>query len=147
MAEVSGQHYFRHPFFSICDPKQLVEYTIMDIEIIHDRKQFPGQGKVSNRHVTADVWLVKTSELGISDATVHTRTHLGHLLKHGDSVMCYDLRDANINNDDFEKLKSEKVADVVLVKKFYCDKNKRKRMRNWKLKHLVDDITDTDVEA
>lgn len=147
MAEISGMNYFRYPFTAICDPKQLVEYTVMDIEIIHNRKQFPGQGKVSEKHVIADVWLVKSSELGISETTIHTRTHFGHLLKHGDAVMCYDLRDANINNDDFEKLNPEKIPDVVVIKKFYGDKNKRRRMRNWKLKHLVNDnATDTDGE-
>lgn len=39
------------------------------------------------QHVLADVWLVKASELGINEDTIHTRTHLGHLLKPGDSVM------------------------------------------------------------
>lgn len=38
------------------------------------------------QHVIADVWLVKASELGINDNPTHTRTHLGHVLKPGDSV-------------------------------------------------------------
>lgn len=61
----------------------------MDIEPIMDkeRKCFPGQGAISNRHVLADIWVVKASELGMNDNTIHTRTHLGHVLKPGDSVM------------------------------------------------------------
>lgn len=147
MAEISGTNYFRYPFTAICDPKQLVEYTVMDIEIIKERKQFPGQGPISIKHVIADVWVVKTSELGINDSNIHTKTHLGHLLRVGDSVMGYDLRDANINNDDFEKLKSDDIPDVVLVKKHFGDKDKRRRLRKWKLKHLAkEDGGDTDME-
>lgn len=146
MAEISGNNYFRYPFNAICDPKQLVEYTVMDIEIIKNRKQFPGQGFVSFKHVVADVWLVKSSELGISEEYIHTKTHLGHLLKPGDTVMGYDLRDANINNDDFEKLKNENIPDVVIVKKYFGDNCKRRRARKWKLKHLTDNVeTDTDM--
>lgn len=142
MAEISGTNYFRYPFLPICDPKQLVEYTVMDIEIIKNPKQFPGQGYVSLKHVTADIWLVKSSELGISESNIHTRTHLGHLLRPGDIVLGYDLRDAVINNDDFEKLKIENVPDVVILKKFFIDNSKRKRMRKWKLKHLTEKMED-----
>lgn len=146
MADISGTTYFRYPFTAICDPKQLVEYTVMDIEIIRDRKQFPGQGPISHKHVLADVWLVKSSELGISDSNIHTKTHLGHLLRVGDTVLGYDLRDANVNNDDFEKLKSDIIPDIVLVKKSFGDKDKRRRSRKWKLKHLTNEAGGNDME-
>lgn len=89
VAELNSTTYWRYPFGSICNPKQLVEYVVMDIEPIMDkeRKCFPGQGAISNRHVLADIWVVKASELGMNDNTIHTRTHLGHVLKPGDSVM------------------------------------------------------------
>lgn len=61
----------------------------MDIEPImdKDRKTFPGQGAISNKHILADVWVVRASELGINDNTIHARTHLGHVLKPGDSAL------------------------------------------------------------
>lgn len=37
------------------------------------------------QHVLADVWVCRASEVGTNE--VHTRTHLGHLLKPGDVVM------------------------------------------------------------
>ncbi|KAL1404746.1 hypothetical protein pipiens_018733 [Culex pipiens pipiens] len=52
----------------------------------------------------------------------HTRAHLGHLLKVGDSVLGYDLAEANNNNGNFEKLKLDAM---------------HKQSRNWKLKHQV----------
>lgn len=118
----------------------------MDIEPImdKDRRFFPGQGAISNKHVLADIWVVKADELGISEKTIHTRTHLGHILKPGDYVLGYNLEDSNINDINFEKLDKSIVSDVILVKKFY-DKNERKKRRVWKLKHLAEEdamITD-----
>lgn len=114
----------------------------MDVEVIKhkDRNYFPGQGKVSQKHVVSDIWLVRASELGINENTIHTRTHLGHLLKPGDYVMGYNLEDANINDDNFEKMNKERVPDVVLVKKSYGDVG-MKNSRYWKLKHLSQDVT------
>jgi nonsense-mediated mRNA decay protein 3 len=51
VAEVSSTIFWRYPFDSICDPKQLTEYIVMDIDLIldKDRKTFPGQGAVSSK--------------------------------------------------------------------------------------------------
>lgn len=143
VAEVNATLYYRQSFDAICNPKQLIEYIVMDLEVIleKDRNFFPGQGKVSQKHVVADVWLVRASELGINDNTIHTRTHLGHLFKLGDSVLCYNLEDANINDDNFDKLNKDRVPDLIVVKKFYSDNNERKKSRYWKLKHLSEEVT------
>lgn len=144
IAELSGNVYYRAPFDAICNPKQLVEYIVMDVEIImdKDRKHYPGQGQLSFRHVLCDIWVVRASELGINDNTIHTRSHLGHLLKVGDSVLGYNLGEANINNDEFEKLSQEQIPDVVLVRKCYSDRQTRTNQRLWKLRHLADEFTD-----
>ncbi|XP_061398259.1 LOW QUALITY PROTEIN: 60S ribosomal export protein NMD3-like, partial [Musca vetustissima] len=144
IAEVSGQAYFRSPFEAICNPKQLVEYIVMDVEIImdKDRKYYPGQGQLSFRHVLCDIWVVRASELGINDNPIHTRSHLGHLLKVGDSVMGYNLGEANINDTEYDKLNAEQIPDVVLVKKCYTDRNTRSNQRLWKLRHLAEEATD-----
>ncbi|RZC39523.1 60S ribosomal export protein NMD3 [Asbolus verrucosus] len=148
IAEVNSTVYWRSPFASICNPKQLVEYVVMDIEPImdKDRRTFPGQGAVSNKHVLADIWVVRASELGLSDGTIHTRTHLGHVLKPGDYVLGYNIGDSNINDVHFDKLDKSNVPDVLLVKKYY-DRSQRKKRRIWKLKHLAEEdtalITDT----
>ena len=47
------------------------------------------------------------------DDYIHTRTHLGYLLRAGDSVMGLDLRNSNINNDELDKLDANKLPDVV----------------------------------
>ncbi|XP_030569309.1 60S ribosomal export protein NMD3 [Drosophila novamexicana] len=143
IAELTTQVYFRAPFEAICNPKQLVEYVVMDIDVIHekDRKCYPGQGMLSNKHALCDVWVVRTSELGINDNPIHTRSHLGHLLKVGDSVMGYNTGEANINDPEFDKLPSHLIPDVILVRKHY-DRQTRLSQRLWKIKHLADEKTD-----
>ncbi|XP_076298725.1 60S ribosomal export protein NMD3 [Lasioglossum baleicum] len=142
IAEVNSTVYWRHNFNSICDPKQLIEYTVMDIEPIQfkDRKFFPGQGAISNKHVIADVWLVRSCDLGINDNLIHTRTHLGHILKPGDTALGYAITDSNINDDNFEMLNKDLVPDVILIKKSYAnDRTMRHKTRIWKLKHMLQD--------
>merc|ERR1719369_1342973 len=104
-------------------------------------------GNLSQRHVLADAWVVRSSELGVSsdgDDMIHCRTHLGHLLHPGDVALGYDLRNSNANDAEFEKMKRGGVefADVVLVKKVYADKGSRIRRRKWKLKHLDRQVDD-----
>uniref|UniRef100_A0A1B0FCV2 60S ribosomal export protein NMD3 n=1 Tax=Glossina morsitans morsitans TaxID=37546 RepID=A0A1B0FCV2_GLOMM len=145
IAELSSQAYFRNPFEAICNPPQLVEYVVMDVEIImeKDRKYYPGQGQLSFRHALCDIWLVRASELGINDNTIHTRSHLGHLLKVGDSVMGYNLAEANINNAEYDKLITQEIPDIILVKKcFAVDRQARSKQRIWKLRHLTEDADD-----
>lgn len=42
---------------------------------------------------------------------------------------------------NFDKLSSDNIPDIILVKKFYgYDKTARRRARMWKLKHLHEDV-------
>jgi len=136
--DVTATTYFKMPFLSLCRQRDLTEYTVINIEPIHqkDRQSFSGQGKVSHKHVLADCWVVKSSELGLDDNAVHCRTYLGHVLNIGDSVLGLDLKNSNVNNPELEKLPTDKIPDVVLVKKHYADKALRNRKRRWKLKHM-----------
>ncbi|KAI4503367.1 hypothetical protein M0802_001589 [Mischocyttarus mexicanus] len=148
IAEVSSSVFWRYPFNCICNPKQLIEYIVMNIDIVKDKhkKVFPGQGSISTKHVIADIWLVKATELGIDENPIHSRTHLGHVLKPGDSVLGYALGNSNINDDNYEKLDEDTIPDVILVKKFYgTDKAARRRARMWKLKHIADDIVNINI--
>ena len=143
VAEVSSNVFWRYPFNSICNPKQLKEYVVMDIEPIKekDRKRFPGQGYISHKYAIADVWVVKIEDLGLDQNTIHARTHLGGILKPGDSALGYALSEINVNDANFEKLDHDNVPDVILIKKFYGhDKSARRRARQWKLKHMTEDV-------
>lgn len=48
---MNASAYWRNPFTTICDPKQLSEYIVMEMEVIlaKDWKTFPGQGAISHK--------------------------------------------------------------------------------------------------
>lgn len=142
IAEVNSQMFWRYPFSSLCTSKQMTEYTVMNSEFIKDseRSIFAGQGRISERHVLADVWVVRSYELGLTNDLIHCRTHMGHLLKPGDTVLGFDLGNANVNNVSFDKLRKDRIPDVILVKKVYSNQSSRHRKRKWKLNHLSSDM-------
>lgn len=51
MAEVNSVTFFKMPFKNLVLPKQLQEYTIMNIEPIeeHEKHKFAGQGAISKK--------------------------------------------------------------------------------------------------
>ena len=77
--------------------------------------------------------MVPLAELGRSDRHLHCRTHLGHLLKPGDTAWGYaitfcmtslqfplkmmfcrfDFTKANLNDSNLEKMKPSDIPDVV----------------------------------
>jgi len=138
--EINATTYYKFPFTALNTFKELVEYTVINIEPIltKDRNIFSGQGKISSKHVLADCWVTKTSELGMVDDMIHCRTFMGAILNIGDSVLGLDLKNSNVNNPELEKMSTEKIPDVVLVKKYYVDKTVRNRKRRWRLKHMED---------
>lgn len=138
ITEVNATNYFKTPFLPLNKFSDLVEYTVMNIEpvLAKDRNKFAGQGKISHKHILADCWVTKTSELGVNEDTVHCRTFLGAILSIGDAVMGLDLRNSNVNNPELEKLSADKIPDVVLVKKVYGDKALRNRKRIWRLRRM-----------
>lgn len=141
IAEVSGQTFWRLPFASLAHPRQLQEFVVMNSEEIlkQEKAHVAGRGQVSRRHVLSDVWVVRASDLGSGDQQYYCRSHLGHLLQPGDSVLGLDLRTANLSDEHLDKMKADKIPDVVLVKKVYADSSKRAQKRQWKLKHIARD--------
>ena len=49
VAEMSSQVYFRNPFRSICNCKQLTEYTVMNIEYINEKDIASAPGHYSTK--------------------------------------------------------------------------------------------------
>ena len=83
---------------------------------------------------------------GFRDERHHffTRTHLGSVLKVGDTALGYDLTNVQISDESFdsyvEKVGESRIPDVVLVKKSYAEKRKKRRDRGyrraWELKRM-----------
>uniref|UniRef100_A0A915JKI9 60S ribosomal export protein NMD3 n=1 Tax=Romanomermis culicivorax TaxID=13658 RepID=A0A915JKI9_ROMCU len=146
VAEVSSPVYWRDPFYSLCHQKRLSEYTVIDVDESGEDNYVPGgHGRLSKKHSVAQVLVAKTNELGQEGREIWTKSHLGHLLKPGDSVLGFDLTNANVNNDHYDDVvrSGKEIPDVILVKKIY-DKQIRRKRRNWKLKRLADNAMDTE---
>lgn len=131
-ADVSTPIYWRTPFVSLADVQELVEFIVMDIEIV---------GNPKGRFLPAEATVARASDLGVNDITYFTRTHLGGVLHAGDSAMGYHISGTNFNNRYFEALEqsnaySSHIPDVMLVKKHYLRKNKKNKSRNWRLKRM-----------
>ncbi|KAJ3579159.1 hypothetical protein NPX13_g1404 [Xylaria arbuscula] len=133
-ADISSPVYWRAPFGALAEAKDLVEFMVMDCELV---------GPTKGRWVLADVELAKATDLGSNTQTYWARTHLGGLLHAGDSVMGYMLTGTNFNNPEFEAIEqshtySSRIPDVIIVKKHYPNK-RRNRKRNWKIKRMAKD--------
>jgi len=61
--------------------------------------------------------VARTSDFGKNDRILSARTHLGHLLHVGDSVLGYDLLSAQLVSPEVEKAleKGLSLPDVILV--------------------------------
>ncbi|KAF2736164.1 nonsense-mediated mRNA decay protein-like protein 3 [Polyplosphaeria fusca] len=129
--DVSTPVYWRSPFRPLADVQDLVEFIILDIEPL---------GQQKGRFFLAEATVARSSDMGSSDQTFYTRTHLGGILHAGDAVMGYHLTGTNFNNPLFDALEESKhasrIPDCILVKKEYARKKKAKG-RNWRLKRMA----------
>ncbi|KLO19407.1 NMD3-domain-containing protein [Schizopora paradoxa] len=141
--DLSAQVYWRTPFEALATVTDLVEFTVLDVE---------PSGPVKGKFVLADAQVALNGafrssaanddgmdfeEDGAVDQIYHTRTHLGAILQPGDNVLGYHLSRANFNSDDFASLATDRIPDVILVKKTYPNRRKKNKTRNWRLKSIA----------
>lgn len=135
MAEISGERYWKHPFRAYANYKNAAEAIILDCEPVktglptsanetsmsmdidmsdvtiksnpafYHRRGFRKFGKM-------DVELARAEEVGVTSS--HVYSHLGKLLKPGDSVLVYDLRALTGSGNI-----PEKMQDLIIVKKIF----------------------------
>jgi len=155
LIDVSSDMYWRYPFQSIMTANQMIEFVILDLEqaevdVIRSGKKAEAtdrnpmslqnkQTKFNEKLGLAEVELARKTDFGVNDRTVRCLTHLGKFLKVGDTVLGYDVGNANLV--DLKGKQRQKLPEVVLVKKTYGRKNRAKK-RHWKLKTLPKEAPD-----
>ncbi|KAF8633158.1 hypothetical protein AX17_004659 [Amanita inopinata Kibby_2008] len=165
-AEISAQVFWRASFESLASVGELVEFMVLDVEV--DRKQpHRGGGHQKSKYVMADAQvalagafrssgsagggkggyddddgMMDYEALGETNQIYHTRTHLGGILQPGDTVLGYHLTPSNFNSPEFAAVKTERVPDVILVKKTYPNRRKKSRARNWRLKSMAKEASE-----
>lgn len=142
MADLTAEKYWREPFPALCTIPEMVEFLVLDIEPLGTVAHGP-HGQVMHKFMAADAQVspLHANAFGESDAVFYVRTHLGHILQPGDTVMGYYLATSNFNSAIYDAVPEERRPDVVLVKKSYPER-KRRSKRNWKLKSIAKEADD-----
>eukprot|EP01116_Phalansterium_solitarium_P014670 TRINITY_DN3242_c0_g1_i1.p1 TRINITY_DN3242_c0_g1~~TRINITY_DN3242_c0_g1_i1.p1 ORF type:complete len:509 (-),score=207.42 TRINITY_DN3242_c0_g1_i1:481-2007(-) len=135
MLDFPANVFFSNPFRSLCTASDLIQYTVLDVQPL---------GPVRGKFVLADVQVARSSDFGSNDTQFTGRTHLGHLLRPGDSCLGYDLGTANFNDQDTEALRGRHrhLPDLILVRKCYPERRKSNKARHWKLRQLNKEVDD-----
>ena len=133
---MDAAQYYRLPYRSVGTAKMFVEYVVLDIEPVRGA----GHGQ-SGKWLLADVQVARVSDFGVNDHIMSARTHLGHHLQAGDTALGYDLASLQIVDPELDKYRRGlALPDVLLVKKSYQEKRRRRRARGvnrqWKLQRL-----------
>lgn len=145
-AELSSPVYWRQPFNSLVAIGHAIEFVVLDIE----PTSHPPVSSHKGRFLLADAQVSPVSGTMDSDAIYHCRTHLGSVLKPGDTVMGYYLSTANFNDPNFETLRADRIPEVVLVRKSYPARRKKgasgsAAKRKWKLKSMAKEAGDDNI--
>ena len=143
--DVTAPVYWRTPFDSLATVTDLVEFTVLDIEPSGSRKgkltladaQVALSGAFRSSGIHEDDGMMDYESSTLANQIFHTRTHLGAILQPGDTVMGYHISHANYNSDAFAELPSERIPDIILVKKSYPNRRKKSKSRNWQLRSIA----------
>ena len=79
---------------------------------------------------------MRQSDFGVNDQTYFVNCHLGDLIDYNDTVLGYDIEQANCTEfEEFITTKRSKypLPEIIIVKKTLSKKSIK---RIWKLKHL-----------
>lgn len=136
--DISGKQYYNYEEDFVIVPfrGQETKFIVQDIEEDQKKASMINTtfSNIANRFAYVEVMKERDNEVYCS------QTHLGHILKHGDSVVGYEVKSINCV-EDLHSMKGQKsLPDVILIRKQYDEKHKKKRI--WKLKRQ--DIEEND---
>ncbi|KAF2073333.1 hypothetical protein CYY_005351 [Polysphondylium violaceum] len=128
VGEISALTYWNAPFRALSSYKQLVEFTVLDVNL---------SGTTRGRYALADVQLMRSADFGVNDNIFEIRSHLGNVFNAGDLALGYDVTSSVFNDQDLIGIKhNQYLPDFVLVKKTYPAKDDFRFNRFWVLKPL-----------
>jgi nonsense-mediated mRNA decay protein 3 len=151
MGEIQSEKYWKHPIRSFTFIKQMCEFIVIDIE--EDNMPWHRQPENLNECETStastrsfafrhrpgysrfkkiEVEVARADDMNV---TYRLFTHLGHVLRVGDSVLGYDLTRLIGNSVEQEDL-APNTPDVILIKKVYTHLKKSNRKRVFKLERM-----------
>ncbi|CAM9445425.1 unnamed protein product [Discosporangium mesarthrocarpum] len=122
-ADVTEEKYARQEFPALLSSTRLTPYIVLGTEAIpHGARPGMPARRRARKSRLAEVEVARESDLGKNDTRFRTTSHLGHLLRAGDTVLGYDLAAANLADEEADSLHLT-LPDVVLVRKVYPRNN------------------------
>ena len=147
--EISAEKYWRQTngsddFLPLQSSRELVRFIVLEVEpILHEMRISAKKRGYGKKIEMAECTLARECDLGVNDDQfTQVVTHLGHILRVGDTVMGYDLTRATWAQElEGESKCRGPLPDIVLVRKDYSKQNKeggkeREHRRAWTLKKL-----------
>lgn len=138
--------YWRYEFPSLLTSTRLVPYVVLGTEALPEKaRPSAPRGHRMRKARVAEVELARECDLGRNDDRVTVVSHLGHILRAGDTVLGFDVSSANLPEGEATGELSGSLPDVVLVRKVYPRNEDRdgssggKGDRHWKLGELEKD--------
>lgn len=155
--DIACDKYWRHPFEPLLSRRHLTEFVVLDVEPVDMRTvttaatasrfvkrqqqtsnamtdDVPMNGQSGSGPLLADVEIARVSDFGVNDHRMTVRTHLGRVLRPGDTCLGYDLSTLNLAGaNDALGLDSKVPYDVVLVRRA---PRSTRRARAWLLQRL-----------
>ena len=119
----------------------LTSFIVMDVDVEYNSSSSSssGAGGGDNSSSMGLATIVRESDFGINDDSFTILTHLGRVLKAGDTVLGYDLQRivTSAAVDDMLKAPLQDVQDIILVRKTFPDvlikrKNSKRRHMPWR---------------
>eukprot|EP01015_Nassula_variabilis_P023847 TRINITY_DN449_c0_g1_i6.p1 TRINITY_DN449_c0_g1~~TRINITY_DN449_c0_g1_i6.p1 ORF type:complete len:476 (+),score=131.75 TRINITY_DN449_c0_g1_i6:66-1493(+) len=134
--DISQTLYFQHETdYYIIPPKQNAkEFQVLSIES-DSKTSLNASFSNPTKYKLADVQVARVSDW----STIYIKTHLGNILKEGDSALGYDFMSLQLRDDEDLSKQLKHAQDAILYRKHYGEKKKNSR-RVWKLKRM--DIED-----
>lgn len=145
--EILADRYWKNPFKSFANQKQLTEFIVLDIE---EERNYGASMEVDQKskqkHKLVEVEVARADKVGVDGNSFHIKTHLGNILRVGDTVLGYDMVQMINNAADYDSLDKNTTSDVVLVKKIYPEISKPGRKRIFKLERMQIEKNDKGFE-
>jgi len=121
-ASMSSEVYWREPIRPMISfaRSRLTKFVVLGKEAVVLQQNKSKRSTARQRNRLAVVTLAKEEDLGVNDKTADEKSHIGYLMKSGDTAIGYELKDAQLVDDDAERARNEGILpDIVLVRKIY----------------------------
>eukprot|EP01053_Blabericola_migrator_P001005 Blabericola_migrator_1__1004@NODE_1253_length_4978_cov_98_123396_g847_i0_p2_GENE_NODE_1253_length_4978_cov_98_123396_g847_i0NODE_1253_length_4978_cov_98_123396_g847_i0_p2_ORF_typecomplete_len610_score150_20NMD3/PF04981_13/4_2e69DUF2572/PF10833_8/0_16_NODE_1253_length_4978_cov_98_123396_g847_i08522681 len=146
--DIDNEGYWKDPFDTFMSKRDLTEHIVMNVEAVdydalvktgvagrfltgmmtseEERSSVKKSWGALSKSILVEVELCKVAEMGQPDSIRTTRTHLGHVLKVGDIVECYDISrtSAMVGDREYDAFVEKIPFDIMVVRKVRSKKTK-----------------------